>query len=157
MPRTKPDPSVDGRRRPCPPHVKAAISRAHTGRVYAPETIARMRAAAEERAKWCLPNGRVWTPEEDELVRTLLPREVARKTRRSLGGVRRRRITLGLPPLVPPWTASEDEIVRKHRPADAAARTGRTRNAVYARRQALRRAGSGGPPGSPCGPRPPAV
>src|SRR4051812_29898218 len=108
MPRKKADTSTDGRRRPCPPHVKAAISRAHTGRVYPPETLARMRAAAKERAKWCVPNGRVWTAEEDELVRTLPAADVARRTKRTLGSVKRRRITLGLSPLVPQWTAAED-------------------------------------------------
>jgi hypothetical protein len=137
MPRKKPDPSKDGRRRPCPPHVKAAISKAHTGRKFSAETLARISAAAKERAKWCIPNGRLWTAEEDELVRALLPREVAAKTGRTLGSVKSRRITLGLPPLVPQWTAAQDRIVRNHPPAEAAALTGRTRAAVHYRRKAL--------------------
>jgi hypothetical protein len=133
----KPDPSTDGRRRPCPPHVKAAISKAHAGRKYSAETLARMSAAAKERAKWCIPNGRLWTAEDDELVRTLLPRQAAAKTGRTLASVKRRRITLGLPPLMPRWTAAEEKIVRTRPPAQAAALTGRTIAAVHCRRQTL--------------------
>jgi hypothetical protein len=44
------------------------------------------------------PKGRPWTPEEDELARTLPPEEVARRTRRSRTAVYVRRYVLGVSP-----------------------------------------------------------
>jgi hypothetical protein len=42
------------------------------------------------------PRSRSWTPEEDELVRTLPPRETAHRTGRSMASVYQRRRVLGL-------------------------------------------------------------
>ena len=75
----------------------ASAWRANTGRVPTAATRAKMSAAAKERAKTFLPGGRPWTPEEDELVRTLPPSEAAARTGRSVRGVWDRRRRLGLP------------------------------------------------------------
>ena len=80
--------------------------------------------------------GRPWTPEEDELARTLAPREAARQTGRSLRAVYDRRHALGLTN-AGGWTAAEDELVRTLPPKEAAERTGRTVVAVYERRRDL--------------------
>jgi hypothetical protein len=81
--------------------------------------------------------GRPWTPEEDELARTLPPAEAARRTGRRLPSVygRRHVLRVGLPERL--WTPEEDELARTLPPKGAAERTGRTLVAVYLRRQAL--------------------
>jgi hypothetical protein len=47
------------------------------------------------------PGHPLWAPEEDELLRTLPPAEVARRTGRSPKAATSRRMSLGLPP----WSA----------------------------------------------------
>jgi hypothetical protein len=93
--------------------------------------------------------GRLWTPEEDDLVRALPPREAARRTGRSLKAVYDRRHVFDLAP-AGRWTPAEDDLVRTLPAKEAARRTGRTLQAVYERRQALgilrRHAGRRRPP-----------
>jgi hypothetical protein len=87
-----------------------------------------------------------WTAAEDDLVRTLPPREVAERTGRTLRAVYHRRPLLGLSggrpgdrsgPVPRPWTAAEDEAVRTLPALEAAQRTGRSLTAVYSRRRVL--------------------
>jgi hypothetical protein len=54
-------------------------------------------SAAPRRRGTLVPGTRVWTPEEDELVRTLPRNEAARRTGRTRGAVSKRRAALGLP------------------------------------------------------------
>jgi hypothetical protein len=77
-----------------------------------------------------------WTAEEDELVWTLPPAEVARRTGHTLGAVYHRRHLLGVSPAWR-WTPEEDELVRTLPAKEVARRTGHTLGAVYDRRQAL--------------------
>jgi hypothetical protein len=69
-----------------------------------PEQVERRRRTAIEHntGRHLLPgyngfNVHKWTEEEDELLRTLPPAEVARQTGRTLYGIYRRRSDLGLP------------------------------------------------------------
>jgi hypothetical protein len=80
--------SKRGKKRP--PHVVAAIVNAHLGTHHSEETGAKMSATHRQRGA-LVPGTRVWTEEEDELVRTLPPAEVAEKTGRTLVAVRIRR------------------------------------------------------------------
>src|SRR5262249_11983279 len=70
--------------------------------------------------------GRPWTPEEDELLRALPPREAARRTGRSLPAVYVRRHVLGLANAAACWTPAEDGLVRTLPAKEVARRTGRT-------------------------------
>jgi hypothetical protein len=66
--------------------------------------------------------------------------EVARRTGRTLEGVRRKREKLGIPSPADgrvTWTAEQDELVRTLPPGEAAERMGRGRHAVYCRRGVL--------------------
>lgn len=87
-----------------------------------------------------LPLGRsspLWTPEEDDLVRTLPAEEAARRTGKSLAQVYRRRARL-LAWRFPRWSEEEDELVRILPFHEAVARlTGRTPHAIEARRKKL--------------------
>jgi hypothetical protein len=84
------------RGKPRPPHVIAAIIKAHKGTKASEETRQRMKEAHILRGT-LVPGTRVWTPEEDEILRTHRTKEVARLTGRSLAGVIARRQQLGLP------------------------------------------------------------
>src|SRR5262249_46304763 len=77
-----------------------------------------------------------WTPAADELVWTLPPAEVARRTGPTLGAVYHRRHTVGVSPAWR-WTPAEDELVRTLPAKEVARRTGHTLGAVYGRRQSL--------------------
>jgi hypothetical protein len=84
--------------KPRPPHVLAALQKANRNRKVSAATRAKMAAAARRRAAGgFLPNGRVWTAEEDVLVRTLPAPEGARLTGGTLKAVWGRRERLGLP------------------------------------------------------------
>ena len=85
------------RGRPRPPHVVAALRRASVGQIQSPES--RRKHSATNKRKGIHPPlmGPIWTAEEDELVRTLTPREAARRTKRKLQAVYDRRHALSLP------------------------------------------------------------
>ncbi len=87
------------------------------------------------------PKYRRWTPEEDEMLRTLSIEEaVARLHHRSICSIRSRRKALGIRKFRSiPWTPSEDEMARTM-PVDEVARiTGRTTKACRTRRNLLLR------------------
>jgi hypothetical protein len=85
------------RGKPRPAHVRQAIGAAHRGRRLSEATRAKMREAHRRRGRRPPKAGPAWTPAEDELVRTLPPAEVAKRTGRSLVAVYDRRRTLRLP------------------------------------------------------------
>ena len=83
-----------------------------------------------------------WKAEEDELVRTLEPKEVAKRTGRPLRTVHSRRYILGITRErgfngTNPWTPKEDKLVRTLDPKEVAKRTGRPLHSVHARRYHL--------------------
>jgi hypothetical protein len=83
-----------------------------------------------------------WTPEEDELVRTLPPAMAAARMGRGLLAVYQRRHTLGAitirgGPVPRDWTSEEDEMVRTLPAREVAQRTGRSLTAIYVRRHQL--------------------
>jgi hypothetical protein len=84
------------RGKPRPPHVREAIGAAQRGRPLSEETRRKMSAAHKARGT-LVPGTRLWTPEEDELVRTLPRGEAARRTGRTPQAVTDRRRLLGLP------------------------------------------------------------
>jgi hypothetical protein len=74
-----------------------ALAAANRGRSQSEETR-RKRSEAHKRRRTRPPAaGEPWSPEEDELARTLPPEEVARRTGRTLTAVYNRRIDLGVP------------------------------------------------------------
>ena len=77
------------RGKPRPRHVIEAMAEARRGTHHSEETRRRMSAAHKERGTWPPAAGRPWTPEEDELVRTLSPKEAARRADRSVASVKR--------------------------------------------------------------------
>ncbi|HJZ55788.1 MAG TPA: hypothetical protein VKE74_12545, partial [Gemmataceae bacterium] len=80
--------------------VVAALREANRNRKVSAESRAKMSAAQRaRRARGDLrvPCGRIWTPDEERLVRTLAPAEAAARTGRTLGSVYGRRQALGLP------------------------------------------------------------
>jgi NUMOD3 motif len=85
------------RGKPRPAHVVEAIIAAHKGTRHTDEARAKMSAAQRRRGARPPKAGRSWTPEEDELLRTLRPVEVAARTGRTLTAVYGRRIVLGMP------------------------------------------------------------
>jgi hypothetical protein len=85
------------RGKPRPAHVVEAIVRANQARKVSAETRRKMSEAHRRRGTRPPKAGPAWTSEEDELVRTLPPAEVAQRTGRSLGAVYDRRRTLRLP------------------------------------------------------------
>jgi hypothetical protein len=85
------------RGKPRPPHVIDAVRRAHTGKRHSPEARRKMSEAQRRRGTWPPAAGKAWEPWEDELVRTLPRKEVARRTGRTVGAITGRRQTLGLP------------------------------------------------------------
>ncbi len=97
-----------------------------------------------------------WTPDADELVRQLHPREVAKRLGVSESAAVRRRAALGLPPIPrrrkPPrttpkriirkWTADEIEIALALPPVEAQKRLrGRTLSAIHTLRCLRKRRG----------------
>ena len=87
--------------KPVPPATAAAIRKAQRkrrGAKHTDEARAKMRAAAARRlAGGRVPNGRAWTPAEDELVRTRPAAEVARRTGHPVSSVYKRRRKLRVP------------------------------------------------------------
>jgi hypothetical protein len=69
---------------------------AHKGKPLGEEVQRKMSAARKARGT-LVPGTRLWTAEEDELVRTLPRGEAARRTGRTLAAVTDRRRLLGLP------------------------------------------------------------
>jgi hypothetical protein len=84
------------RGKPRPPHVLEAMDRARRGMHHSEETRRKM-SQTHRRRGTPVPGTQVWTPEEDELVRTLPVEEVARRTGRSMSAVYTRRGRLGMP------------------------------------------------------------
>jgi hypothetical protein len=84
------------RGRPRPAHVIEAMARARRGRSHSEETRRKMSAAHRLRGTRPPEAGRPWTAEEDELVRTLPAKEVARRTGRTLKAVYGRLLDLGM-------------------------------------------------------------
>jgi hypothetical protein len=80
-----------------PAHVTEALRAARLGEPLPAETRRKMSAAHKRRGTRPPKAGSPWTPEEDELVRTLPPVEVAERTGRSLAAVYDRRRVLRLP------------------------------------------------------------
>jgi hypothetical protein len=73
-------------------HVIEAARKARTGKPHSPEVrakISAIRKAAIARGEFKCPGGRLWTPAEDELVRTMPAPVAARKIKRSLRARRR--------------------------------------------------------------------
>src|SRR5262245_4674218 len=66
------------RGKPRPPHVGQAVAAAHRGTHHTPETRRRMSETHKRRGTRPPDGARVWTQEEDELVRTLPAAEAAR-------------------------------------------------------------------------------
>jgi hypothetical protein len=83
------------RGKPRPAHVGQAVAEAHRGTQHTAETRARMSTTHKARGT-LVPGTRVWTPEEDDLARTLPPEETAQRTGRSVVAVRIRRRVLGV-------------------------------------------------------------
>jgi hypothetical protein len=83
--------------KPRPQHVIEAMRKGRTGKPHPPEVRARLSAFLRERAKVFVPNGRIWEPWEDDLVRTLPAQQAAWETGRGLGSVYDRRRTLKVP------------------------------------------------------------
>ena len=79
-----------------PSHVVEAVRRAHLGTHHS-EEARKKRSEAHKRRGTLVPGTRLWTPEEDELLRTLPIAQVVKKTGWSLRAVRTRRSRLGLP------------------------------------------------------------
>lgn len=86
------------RGKPRPQHVVEALRAANVGRKLPQEQRAKMSKAHKQRGT--IPpkaEGRLWTPQEDEAVRTLPAEEAAAKTGRTLRAVYMRRNRLGMP------------------------------------------------------------
>jgi hypothetical protein len=86
------------RGKPRPQHVVEAVRAANMGKKASDETRAKMSAAHKRRG--AIPpkaQGRLWTVEEDEAVRTLPAQEAAAKTGRTVRAVYMRRANLGMP------------------------------------------------------------
>jgi hypothetical protein len=84
------------RGKPRPPHVIEAIRRAWLGAHHTEE--ARRKMSESHRKRGTLVPGTIpWTAEEDQLLKTLPPEEVARRTGRTLTAIYTRRRRLGMP------------------------------------------------------------
>jgi hypothetical protein len=87
--------------KPLPVVVVNAIRKAQRrqrGAKHTPEARAKMRATAAARlARGDAPNGRVWTPDQDAVVRAFPPHEAARKLHRPVSQVYKRRRKLKVP------------------------------------------------------------
>jgi hypothetical protein len=84
-----------------------------------------------------MARARPWTAAEDELLRTLSPREAAGRTGRTLSAVYHRRLRLGVAVRTPMWTAIEDALIMKMPAARAAAYLHRSLESVHQRRRHL--------------------
>jgi len=84
-----------GKRRPA--HVGAAVAEAHRGKPASAEACRKMSEAQRRSGARPPKAGRPWTEREDELVRTLAAKEVAKRTGRTLSAVWSRRRELQLP------------------------------------------------------------
>jgi hypothetical protein len=84
------------RGKPRPAHVRKVIGAAQRGRSLSEQTRRKMSAAYKARGT-LVPGTRLWTAEEDEVVRALPCGEAARRTGRTLWAVRWRRRLLALP------------------------------------------------------------
>jgi hypothetical protein len=82
--------------KPRPPHVVEAMRRGRTGKPHDEETRQKMSKSHRERGT-LVPGTKTWTAQEDELVRTLRPKEAAQRTGRTLAAVWARRRELKLP------------------------------------------------------------
>jgi hypothetical protein len=82
--------------KPRPPHVVEAMRRGRTGKPHDEETRQKMSKSHRERGT-LVPGTKTWTAQEDELVRTLRPKEAAQRTGRTLVAVWARRRELKLP------------------------------------------------------------
>ena len=80
-----------------PPHVIEALRRANTGRKLGKAHRQKMSEAHKKRGTRPPWLNAPWTPEEDELLRTLPPKEVAKRTGRTMPAVLNRRHKLKLP------------------------------------------------------------
>lgn len=80
---------------------------------------------------------RLWTPDEDRLVATCPPTEVARLTRRSLQAIYHRRRLLDSADEKRPWTEAEDRLLMRLPPAMAAKYIRRSAYAIELRRKRL--------------------
>ena len=88
--------AANARGKPASPKALASFERYH--RQGHSEATRRKMSETHRRLGTRPPNGtRLWTPEEDELVRTLRPPEAALRTGRTLSAVVSRRRVLGLP------------------------------------------------------------
>jgi hypothetical protein len=77
-------------------NIRAGLRRRKYKR-HPPEVRAKLKAAAAARlARGEVPNGRAWTPAEDALVRAVPVREAARRTKRTVTAVYKRRRKLGV-------------------------------------------------------------
>lgn len=84
------------RGKPRPWHVVRKMARSKTGSKHTPETRARMSKSQKERGSRPPKAARLWTAEEDELVRTLPPLKAAVAVKRTLRAVYSRRSDLKL-------------------------------------------------------------
>jgi hypothetical protein len=84
------------RGKPRPPHVIEAVRQAHFGTQATKETRRRMSEAHKKRRS-LVPGTVLWTPEEDELVRTLPITEAMQRTGRTYATVQARRGQLVVP------------------------------------------------------------
>jgi hypothetical protein len=85
------------RGKPRPRHVIEALIAANKGRRLSEETRRKMSEAHRRRGTRPPDGARLWTEEEDELVRALPGKEAAGRTGRTLTAVYKRRRQLGLP------------------------------------------------------------
>lgn len=85
------------RGKPRPAHVIEALRQANLGRPLSAETRRKMSEAHKRRRSWPPAAGRPWTPEEDELVRTLRIADAAKQTGRTVSAVKGRRNKLRVP------------------------------------------------------------
>ncbi len=132
-------------RRP-PEYVLQALQEARRKRKTSSATRRKL-SATHRRLGTRPPHGRVWTPVEDALLRSLRSKEVAQLTDRSLASVCKRRRRLRLPdgrrhsggkPKGGPWTEAEDQLLRQLTVGEVAKRTGRSPKAIYLRRRKFR-------------------
>jgi hypothetical protein len=88
-------------------------------------------------AKFHVPLGRNWTPEEEALLGTATDAQIARRLRRTVGSVAWRRREKGIPPLtnVRPWTAQEIAMLGTLTDRKIARKLGRTASAVSCKRR----------------------
>jgi hypothetical protein len=84
------------RGKPRPPHVGQAVAAAHLGTSHSERTRQKMSVTHRQRGT-LVPGTIIWTPEEDELVRTLPTQEAVLRTGRTLIAVQARRRRLGVP------------------------------------------------------------